>query len=382
MEKMLTRLTIGLTVLLAIPPSVVACAPEEIRAFRSATCVVAGEIMSVVRGASTNDLVTYTIKVKPDEVLYGNVSTGEILNVEMSLWKPKEDPTFESGERYVVYLREATSNAPSQSFRRWLAKYGTTSIQPDTEKLREMLMPCIEQRVATDKKPREVVDVAKLSPIDKKMNSIVLPEVDFMCANISDAVCFFNFASIEYDHSPAPRERKGVNIVVDPRMFLDERPLLINYYLEGGTLLQNVDIAAAIIGERYALDDWIVISRKGSGPPKPAISLGPQGTNSVLYKKLSAAVIPEVDFRQAGLQDVAKFLAEAGNANVVADISADNAGAQPPVTLQGNHVSVMSVLRILTALCPFEVFLDEKSATIRPVQPRPPADIERTAPNQ
>jgi hypothetical protein len=319
--------------------------------------------------------------VKPKEVFYGTVSTSETMQVEMSIWKPDKAPTYDAAKSYVVYVREKKSDAPTaQPTRRWLAKYGTRSIQPDTAKLRNLLKLCLEAQRAGHSVEQKAppVDVAKLSPIEKKLHSIILPEVDFACANVNDIFCFFQCASVEYDHSDTPADKKGVNFLINSRTFTEETPPLC-YYLEGGSLLQNLEIVTALFGERHELDDWVVLSKKGSGPPKPNLSLGPQGTNSALYKLLSTTIIPEVEFRQAGMSDVAKSLAKASHATVVTDTTKGRFGSRSVVSLWGNHTSALSVLRILSALCPIEVTLDDKSATIRPVPSNEPEDDEEEA---
>jgi hypothetical protein len=141
----------------------------------------------------------------------------------------------------------------------------------------------------------------------------------------------------------------------------------------------NLNLVTALLGERHELDDWVVLSKKGSGPPVPNVTLGPQGTNSALYKQLSTTIIPEVEFRQARMTDVAKFLSTASRASIVTNTTKGRFGSRSAVTLCGRHASALSVLKVLSALCPIEVILDDKYVTIRPLPSDQSEDDEEEA---
>lgn len=50
--------------------------------------------------------------------------------------------------------------------------------------------------------------------IQKKMQAIVIPEINFRNANITDVITFFETASREYDSPDTPPEKRGVNFVL------------------------------------------------------------------------------------------------------------------------------------------------------------------------
>ena len=50
--------------------------------------------------------------------------------------------------------------------------------------------------------------------VEQKMRSIVLPEINFRNANITDVINFFESASREYDDPSLPPEKRGVNFVL------------------------------------------------------------------------------------------------------------------------------------------------------------------------
>jgi hypothetical protein len=66
-------------------------------------------------------------------------------------------------------------------------------------------------KVVLDGKSYTVV-TKTLSPIEKKLSSIMIPEVEFRNANINDAILFTQSATVEYDKAGG----NGVNIALTP----------------------------------------------------------------------------------------------------------------------------------------------------------------------
>ena len=58
-------------------------------------------------------------------------------------------------------------------------------------------------------------DLSVETKIRQKMNSIVIPEIEFRQANIADVISFLGDASREYDEDDVPANERGVNFVLD-----------------------------------------------------------------------------------------------------------------------------------------------------------------------
>ena len=58
-------------------------------------------------------------------------------------------------------------------------------------------------------------DLSVETKIRQKMNSIVIPEIEFRQANIADVISFLGDASREYDEDDVPAAERGVNFVLD-----------------------------------------------------------------------------------------------------------------------------------------------------------------------
>ena len=345
-----------------------ACSSKEIWAERSAHRAVAGKILKTTRVSSKGDKSTFSVEVKVSEVLRGQPMKDEVIEVEMELWKPKKDPSYDKGKSYVIYLRKGDQDgSPANAVTRWSVKYGARSIQPDTAKLRKMLGPDEGGKDRDYRASREDVDVEKLSPLEKRMHAIVIPEIDFACANVRDVLDFLHEVSIQYDKSSIPKQEKGINLCLNGRSFAGEGSLpLVNFYMEQMSVLQVLTLASALSGGEFGtVGDWTVISKAGSGALKPNLSLGAQGTNSVLYRKLQSAVIPEVEFRQATIWDVARFLTKASNVKISVATIFEKAEEGSLITLAGKHASLLGLLEVLSVLYPLEIVLEEESVVIR-----------------
>ncbi|MFC1497742.1 hypothetical protein ACFLS1_04600 [Verrucomicrobiota bacterium] len=345
-----------------------ACSSEEIRAIRSAHRVVAGKILSVRRLSSDGNKVKFSIKAKVNEVLLGAPMKDDLICIEMDLWKPKKDPSYEPDKSYVLYLRRMETDKPVQdNVGRWTVGCGAISIQPDTEKLRKKLPPNKDGKDLNHKASPESVDIKELSPLERRMHSIIIPEIDFRCANIYDVIEVLHDYSIEYALSAIPQQRKGINMCFNARTFTNNERNLVNFYIEDASLLQVLEITTHLTGgERDIINNnWVVISKKGSGKLKPALFLGSQGTNSVSYKTLQATIVPEIDFRQAAIGDVAKFLAKKSGLKISVTTNPEKPEKPTMITLHAKHVSQLSILQMLSILYPFEVILEEKLVIIR-----------------
>ena len=354
-----------------LPSALLACAPPEIWALRSAHRVIAGEILSVNRTAE-GERARLLLEVKVDEVLVGQPMEDELVRVEMELEGKAETPSYGRGKQYVLYLRKSRPGSPQQDAPvRWSVKYGTRSIRPDTEKLRKLLGPDGSGRDRAHSARPEDVDVRERSPLDRRLHSVIVPEIDIACANIRDVVAYLGSMSSEIERSVASPPEAGVNVCLNARSFAEGELSSVNLYLEGASLLQLVDIVAGVTGERHEIDNWVVISRKGFGEPKPAVSTGAGGSDSPFYRTLQTTLVPGVDFRQTKIGDVAEFLAESSGSRITWTPGPGGAAEAVTVTLAGEHASVLSILSVLTVLHPLEVVIGETSVAIRPAARSP-----------
>jgi Ca2+/Na+ antiporter len=70
-----------------------------------------------------------------------------------------------------------------------------------------------------------ITDTPDQAALRKKLDSIILPRIDFMDTSIEEAVDFLRLSSAELDHSETDLNKKGVSIIVSISLDI-EHPLL------------------------------------------------------------------------------------------------------------------------------------------------------------
>ena len=73
----------------------------------------------------------------------------------------------------------------------------------------------------------DLVDPKTLTPIEKRLNAIIVPEIDFRCANIYDIIDFFDLCIKEHGGEKEKDDRSRVRLGADPNArFRHGTPLL------------------------------------------------------------------------------------------------------------------------------------------------------------
>jgi general secretion pathway protein D len=93
-----------------------------------------------------------------------------------------------------------------------------------------------------------------------KMETIIIPEIDFRQANIRDVVLFLQSASREYDMSADPAAAKGVNIILQLQESNATSTVpLITFRVRHVSLLEALKITANVSGLKYSVQGNVVL---------------------------------------------------------------------------------------------------------------------------
>jgi hypothetical protein len=95
--------------------------------------------------------------------------------------------------------------------------------------------------------------------IVKKLETIVIPEIDFRQANIHDVVDFFQKASIHFDPGVDPKAQKGVNIILDIGHTGEKPAPLITFSARSVSLAEALKITTRVSGLKHVIDGSIVL---------------------------------------------------------------------------------------------------------------------------
>ena len=71
----------------------------------------------------------------------------------------------------------------------------------------------------------DLVDPKALTPIEKRLNAIIVPEIDFRCANTYDIISFYDGCVKKYGGEEETLDKSRIRIVVDKTSFGDDVPL-------------------------------------------------------------------------------------------------------------------------------------------------------------
>jgi hypothetical protein len=224
--------------------------------------------------------------------------------------------------------------------------------------------------------------------IIQKLQSIVVPKVNFDKLDVAAALDFLHAESKELDP-----DHQGINFVLDMppdsppgtpgRVF--HRPVSIT--LEGVPLIEILRYVCEQTNLRCSVDDYVVYfgaeiapgaspldtvnaaAMAAPVPPPPAADNGLGG--SVLSQKLDAMII-SLDFNNATIEEATNFLhvkskdADPEHKGVNFMLMPDATTNAAPITLAMNHVPMTEALRYISILGKVRYRFDDSAVVILP----------------
>jgi hypothetical protein len=128
----------------------------------------------------------------------------------------------------------------------------------------------------------DLVDPKTLTPIEKRLNAIIIPEIDFRCANIYDIIDFYDHCVKEHGGEDEKDDKTRVRIVCDKAGFGDNIPLL-HFSSLNMPLLYALRLSCAVGDVKYRITDNTVTvykPKKADGPTTDS-TLSTEGAPSV-----------------------------------------------------------------------------------------------------
>jgi beta-lactamase regulating signal transducer with metallopeptidase domain len=125
--------------------------------------------------------------------------------------------------------------------------------------------------------------------VERKINRLILPRVQFRQATIEDAVAFLSQKSVELDTATTDSTEKGVHIVLAASEKTEEAKITLD--------LANIPLSEALKYVAQLANLRVVLE------PDAVVLLA----ESARWPKAAAVRLPNVSFRQATLNDAVKF---------------------------------------------------------------------------
>ena len=136
----------------------------------------------------------------------------------------------------------------------------------------------------------------KESVILEKMRKIIIPEIDFREAGITEIVVFLSNASREYDNPATPVEDRGVNIALDlGRQAGEIAPININD--REISLLSVLEIIKTMANLEYHIRDNFVIIIPNDTKPKPKLKTNAASTTTKAHLPIYTQPEPELELK-------------------------------------------------------------------------------------
>lgn len=141
---------------------------------------------------------------------------------------------------------------------------------------------------------------AEQGQIMKKLQNIILPQVQFRGATLEEAIEFFRMKSRTLDTSEPEVSKRGVNIVLK-----DSFAGTITLDLKDVPLIEALKYTASLAGLDYQIDHKAVILQKPSASSAAKPTTAAQGKAVELAKK---SILPQVHFSAALTEEAVEFL--------------------------------------------------------------------------
>jgi len=128
----------------------------------------------------------------------------------------------------------------------------------------------------------DLVDPTTLTPIEKRLNAIIVPEIDFRCANIYDIIDFYDQCVKEHGGEDEKDDKARVRLVCAKAEFGGNIPLL-HFSSLNMPLLYALRLSCAVGDVKYRITDNTVTvykPKKADGPTTDS-TLSTEGAPSV-----------------------------------------------------------------------------------------------------
>ncbi len=203
------------------------------------------------------------------------------------------------------------------------------------------------------------------SAMTAKLQSIVLPQVQFSEATLEEAIEFFRVKSRALDTSEPEVSKRGVNIVLK-----DSFAGKITLDLKEVPLMEALKYTASLAGLELQIGDNAVILHKRSDSTTTKPERAAQGKAVELAKKY---ILPQVNFSAVSTDEALEFLRRRVQGSDDAEQPADinlilKPGGDPKtqITLDLKDVSLWEAVRYVAELSNHSVSADDHSIILTP----------------
>ncbi|MFT5470912.1 MAG: hypothetical protein ACI8UO_006044 [Verrucomicrobiales bacterium] len=215
-------------------------------------------------------------------------------------------------------------------------------------------------------------DAKPTGPIADKLNSIVIPEIEFADTPLDQAFEFLRHKSRELDSEEPDPELKGINLLI----LVDAKAVDgISLKLQNTTLGDAVRYICEIAGLGARIDESALVITPGEA----GIAIPISKSDGKIEAKLRKITVPMIEFDDTPLSDAIAFLRQKSveldaeepdpklkGMNML--LRAGPAAAETEITLRLTNVPLVEALRYTAALARLEIRVDQNAVLFVPAE--------------
>jgi len=216
--------------------------------------------------------------------------------------------------------------------------------------------------------------------LQRKIESIIIPEIDFRAANIYDVISFFTECSRECDTRSVPQVDKGVDIVLTIPPSHGGWIPLITFTARKCSVGEALRIVTSVARLEYDLhDNWIHVHPPVQvGQALPAFRKRTQ-SDAAVEERLKAIIVQEADYRGCKMTEFVRningLIAEHAGGDekairVLFDSQQFNECERPLVIFEARRMSVYDAVRIAAYAAMMECEVVGGNVRLRPAKAR------------
>jgi len=206
---------------------------------------------------------------------------------------------------------------------------------------------------------------AQQSPLHSKLQSIILPQVQFSGATLEEAVEFFRVKSRALDASEPEVSKRGVNFILQDGSATEAN---ISMDLKDVPLINVVKYTADLAGMEYRIEENVVVFLRGS---KDSAAKPPAPINGKAVELAKKYKLPQVHYSKATLEEAVEFVrikvqGREDDSSKLNFILKPGGNPKTQITLNLKDVSTWEALRYIAELSNHTLSADDHSIILTP----------------
>lgn len=240
-------------------------------------------------------------------------------------------------------------------------------------------------------KPAFESEETAVARLTQKLQSIVIPHLDFRDATVAEAVDFLRMKSADLDTAEPDPVKRGVNFILNLTGTSEAPPSRLTLSLSNIPLLEALKYVTSLANLKFKVErNAVVILPVGVKVKSPAMLLAggvpgtpEQSAREKIARKLNSIILPKIAFRDATLREAVDFLkkkaadldtaepdpARRGLSVVLKAPSTVGDSGEKRITLSLKNVSLADAFKYTAELAGCQVMIEPYALTITPLEP-------------